>query len=136
MRASGNCVGSLQAWMEVPFSRQPVSPITTMRRGCATGSFSATPSIVAVPVDPAGIAASHSSTGNVVFGAERWFSVSAAPPTEAAGQLVPGVMARASTVLLGPYWIQRLTVWAWAAPAVKPATARMAAMRVTAAPFG
>ena len=113
----------MQAWIAVPLMRQPVSPITTMRRGLATGSLSVTPSITAA-VPPIGIEASHCSTGNAAVGVERGCIATGVPSTASAGQLPDAVMARASTVLLGASWIQRFRVCACAgAWASSPASA-------------
>lgn len=50
-----------------PFMRQPVSPNTMMRCGCATGSFRSTPPMVAT-LWPGGTIASHSVQSEVACG--------------------------------------------------------------------
>ena len=63
--ANGHCAESAQAWNTLSdvLIRQPVSPMTTMRRGFGFGSASARPRIAARST-PAGIVLSQTSTGN------------------------------------------------------------------------
>ena len=76
--------------------RQPVSPMTAMRRSSLAGSARGTPEMSA-EVAPAGTGRLHTRTGKCLPGAARIFMAARAPSMRACGQVDWSVTARASS---------------------------------------
>src|ERR1700679_490264 len=106
---NGHEFSSLQSCTTGPFSRQPVSPNTTIWRGLATGTGRSRPPALTC-LAPAGIVATQTRTGNAALGAARSVIGSDPPSAIRAGQAGSFVTRRASTAPCPPYWLQPASV--------------------------
>src|SRR5215213_4827967 len=102
--ANGHAAGSSQAWyfFSQSLTRQPVSPITAMRRIGPAGSGRTWPSTDAASV-PNGTVASHAVTGKASEAATRRDIPTSRLSIDNAGHS-PSTMTRAISLPSGPNW--------------------------------